>query len=191
MKLISTRFRTSIYIATIRIVVRMTITPSKTMIEREYEWMVEQNDSVVPLINDVRELLSEQYGKTVKPVSTEEYTDSVTDVFEHGELAINVTALSMCLKKLHLDEDYTGFIVDEILGRELASMIAGRQPSHLFGQGTFYYCELVMDDDGLTTGMDDLIAGIAAGFQVRIPGWEWSEPASTCQFSPFSPDEQK
>jgi hypothetical protein len=146
--------------------------------------MMEQKDIVVPLINDVRELLSNQYDKAVEPVSDDDYTDSVTEVFEHGELAVNITGLSICLKSIYLDDDYTGFVVDEILGRELASMIAGRQPYHLFGQGTFYYCELVMDDDGLTTGVDDLIAGIAAGFQLRIPGWDWSEPASTRRFSP-------
>ena len=148
----------------------------------EQEWVRGRADRIVPLINDVRDDLGELFDTDVDRVERSAYRDAVDEVFADGDLAVNVAALVGLLRDLDVDGDYPGFVVDELLGRELAGMLAGQQPLRLLGEATFHYADVhVHDGAGPSAGADDLDAALAAGFQTRLPGWDW-----TATPSPFS-----
>jgi hypothetical protein len=152
---------------------------SPAAVEREHEWVRERVDVVVPLVNDVRADLGVAFDTTVAPISEPEYVAAVDEVFADGDLAVNVAALVALLRDLDVTGDYPGFVVDELLGRELAAMLAGQQPLRLLGEATFHYADIhTHGDDGDTAGADDLDAALAAGVQTRLPGWDWTEGAS-------------
>lgn len=153
----------------------MHLTP--TAVAREYEWVDGRADRIVGLINDVRADLGDLFETDVDTVTNEQYHDAVDDVFADGDLAVNVAALVWILRKLDVDDDYPGFVVDELLGRELAGMIAGNQPLRLLGEATFHYADVHVHE-GERAGADDLDAALAAGFQTRLPGWKWTETPS-------------
>jgi len=160
----------------------MELTPAT--VAHEQEWITERADRVVPLINSVRSDLGSLFGTDVEEVTGQQYDRAVDDVFADGDLAVNVAALVVILRNLDVQDDYPGFVVDELLGRELAGMIAGNQPLRLLGEATFHFADVHVhggDSDG--AGQDDLDAALAAGFQTRLPGWEW-----TARQSPFDPE---
>lgn len=153
---------------------------TSAVVAEEHEWVLERSERTVTLINDVRQQCGGFFDMNVDPVTEPQYRDAVDEVFANGDLAVNVAALIRLLRDLDVDEDYPGFIVDEFLGRELAGMIAGNQPLRLLGEATFHYAD-VQFHGGVGAGTDDLDAALAAGFQTRLPGWEWTETPS-----PFS-----
>jgi hypothetical protein len=152
----------------------MHVTP--TVVVEECEWVRSREDRIVPLINDVRDDLGELFETTVGEVSRGQYREAVDSVFADGDLAVNVAALVRLLKNLNVDDDYPGFVVDELLGRELAGMLAGTQPLRLLGEATFHYADVHVHEGN--AGTDDLDAALAAGFQTRLPGWDWTEGPS-------------
>lgn len=155
----------------------MELTPDRVAAERD--WVVDRADTVVPIINDVREDLGEIFETDVAHVTESQYRAEVDVVFADGDLAVNVAAMVAILRKLDVEGDYPGFIVDEILGRELAATIAGTQPLRTLGEATFHYTDVhVHGPEGENAGVDDLEAALAAGFQERIPGWTWTERES-------------
>ncbi|WP_436903303.1 hypothetical protein [Halovenus halobia] len=158
----------------------MHVTPA--VVAEEYEWVRSRGDRTVPLINEVREDLADLFETTVDPVTDQQYNDAVETVFADGDLAVNVASLVRLLRNLDVDGDYPGFIVDELLGRELAGMLAGTQPLRLLGEATFHYADVHVHEGD--AGADDLDAALAAGFQTRLPGWNWTEGPS-----PFSVSE--
>ncbi len=158
----------------------MELTPERVVAERD--WVRQRGNSVVPIINDVRSDLGEVFDTDVDPVTDRQYREAVDAVFADGDLAVNVAAMVAILRDLDVEDDYPGFVVDEILGRELAATIAGRQPLRTLGEATFHYADVqVHGGDDENAGVDDLEAALAAGFQERIPGWNWTE-----RESPFS-----
>ena len=146
-------------------------------VAREHEWIRERAPIVVPLINDVRADLASAFDTDVGTVTPDTYRAEVDAVFADGDLAVNVAALSRLLCDLDVEGDYPGFVVDELLGRELAGTIAGNHPLRLLGEATFHYADVRTHTDG-PAGLDDLDAALAAGFQTRLPGWEWTETES-------------
>jgi hypothetical protein len=154
----------------------MELTP--TAVERERDWVRERADVVVPLVNDVRASLGDEFDTHVDAVSVEQYERAVDDVFAAGDRAVNVAALVAVLRDLDVSDDYPGFVVDELLGRELAAMIAGEQPLRLLAESTFHYADVTATDTDGGAGADDLDAALAAGFQTRLPGWSWIEADS-------------
>ncbi|AUX07872.1 hypothetical protein AArcSl_0217 [Halalkaliarchaeum desulfuricum] len=193
----------------------MRITPDTVVSERD--WIRERAPIVVPLINDTRTALGELFETDVGAVDHEQYRREVEVVFADGDRAVNVAGYVRLLRDLDVEGDYPGFVVDEVLGRNLASTIAGGQPLALLAEATFHYADSHVHyaeldaDDGRpapssgndtagfddpqddtagfddpqddTAGLDDLDAALAAGFQTRLPGWEWREGAS-----PFAVD---
>ncbi|MFB6253563.1 MAG: hypothetical protein ABEI06_03025 [Halobacteriaceae archaeon] len=157
----------------------MEVTPE--VVAQQHEWMLERATHIVPLINDLRSNLGEVYNVEVEKVSATQYRSSVNTVFDNGDLAVNVAALLVLLRDLDVSYDYPGFVVDELLGRELAGIIAGNQPYRLISQATFHRADVMVNYDDQTAGLDDVDAALAAGFQTRLPGWEW-----TNQKSPFN-----
>lgn len=158
----------------------MELTPA--VVEAERDWVAERGEVVVPLINDVRAQLASAFDSEVGSITTADYAAAVDAVFADGDLAVNVAALTRLLRDLDVAADYPGFVVDELLGRELAGCIAGNQPLRLLGEATFHYADVTTHTEG-TAGADDLDAALAAGFQTRLPGWPW-----TAQPSPFGVD---
>ena len=150
----------------------MDLTPER--VHREAQWVVDRADTVVPLINDTRDRLGEAFDTTVDPVDPAEYREAVATVFARGEVAVNVAAYVGLLRDLDVDGDHPGFVVDEVLGRELAAAIAGGTPLSLLAQATFHYADVTTHSSG-GAGIDDLDAALAAGFQTRLPGWAWRE----------------
>ena len=152
-------------------------------VAREREWVLERADVVVPLVNDVRGALGDAFDTDVDAVTDAQYRGAVEDVFADGDRAVNVAALVALLRDLDVTDDYPGFVVDELLGRELAAMIAGEQPLRLLAESTFHYADVHTSGDADdAAGADDLDAALAAGVQTRLPGWAWTEAES-----PFDP----
>ncbi|SIQ81115.1 hypothetical protein SAMN05421858_0478 [Haladaptatus litoreus] len=156
----------------------MHLSPSR--VAAEHEWVRDRTE-VVALINRVRAELGDAFETTVAEITESEYRTEVDAVFADGDLAVNVAGLVAILRELDVDGDYPGFVVDELLGRELAGMIAGNQPLRLLGEATFHYTDVLHHEDDKAAGVDDLEAALAAGFQTRLPGWKWTESES-----PFS-----
>ncbi|MFB6307708.1 MAG: hypothetical protein ABEH35_00110 [Haloarculaceae archaeon] len=179
----------------------MHVTPAT--VEKQERWVRDRAPAVVVLVNETRERLGEEFDVAVDPITERQYHDVVDDVFADGDLAVNVATLVALLRELDVQDDYPGFVVDEVLGRELAGMIAGDQPLRLLAEATFHYADVTThavpadgeagdadeetgrDTDGETAsaGADDLDAALAAGVQTRLPGWPWRETAS-----PFTPE---
>ncbi|GAB3674212.1 hypothetical protein [Halopiger thermotolerans] len=158
----------------------MRLTPDRVAGERE--WVRDRADRVVPIINDVRDELGEVFETDVDHVTERQYRAEVDAVFADGDLAVNVAALVAILRDLDVEGDYPGFVVDELLGRELAATIAGSQPLRTLGEATFHYADVQVHGRAEeNAGVDDLEAALAAGFQERLPGWNWTE-----RESPFS-----
>ncbi|ERH01460.1 MAG: hypothetical protein J07HN6_01012 [Halonotius sp. J07HN6] len=108
------------------------------------------------------------------------YRQEVNRVFADGDVAVNVAAYCGLLRDLDVDGDYPGFVVDEVLGRQLAATIAGGQPLSVLAQATFHFADIhTHGDDTDAAGADDLDAALAAGFQTRLPGWNWQEGESS------------
>ncbi|ELZ09735.1 hypothetical protein C478_16187 [Natrinema thermotolerans DSM 11552] len=155
----------------------MHVTPTRVVEERD--WVRDRAETVVPIINDVRDDLGEIFDTEVDSITTEQYRTEVDVVFADGDLAVNVAAMVAILRELDVEGDYPGFVVDELLGRELAATIAGRQPLRTLGEATFHYADLhVHGDASENAGVDDCEAALAAGFQERLPGWDWTERES-------------
>lgn len=162
----------------------MRLTPDRVV--DEYEWVRGRADVVVPLLNDVRDGLGDLFDTEVDPVTEEAYLSEVDAVFADGDRAVNLAALVAVLRELDVDGDYPGFVVDEMLGRELAGTIAGTQPLRLLGEATFHYADVHThgDADRESAGADDLDAALAAGFQTRLPGWDWQKSESPFAVAP-------
>lgn len=155
----------------------MHLTPAR--VEREYEWVRDRGDVVVPLVNEVRADLGERFGVVVDPIEHADYCAAVDATFADGDRAVNVAALVALLRELDVEGDYPGFVVDELLGRELAATISGEQPLRTLGEATFHYADLCHHGDAdEPAGVDDCEAALAAGVQELLPGWDWTERES-------------
>ena len=153
----------------------MQLTPEVVRAERD---RLRDNDRIVPLINDTRDVLAKLFDTDVDHVSVAAYREEVETVFADGDRAVNVAALAGLLRDLHVTDDYPGFVVDELLGRELAGTVAGGRPLSLLAEATFHVADVHVHRDDAPAGQDDLDAALAAGFQTRLPGWDWTESDS-------------
>ncbi|TKX82399.1 hypothetical protein [Halorubrum sp. SD626R] len=161
----------------------MRVTPETVRDERA--WVRDRASVIVPLINETRERLGTLFETDVDPVSRAAYRAEVDAVFADGEVAVNVAGCVALLRDLDVAGDYPGFVVDEVLGRELAATVAGGRPLSLLAEATFHLVDVRVSedatapgDDAGTAGADDLDAALAAGFQTRLPGWKWREGES-------------
>jgi len=148
-----------------------------TRVAAECEWVHDRADVVVPLVNEVRSELGSAFDTHVDPIDTADYERVVAATVADGDRAVNVAALVAFLRGMDVADDYPGFVVDEWLGRELAAIIAGEQPLRLLAEATFHFAD-IHHHAGASAGMDDLDAGLAAGVQTRLPGWDWTEGES-------------
>ncbi len=155
----------------------MRVTPA--VVADEYEWVRGRADVVVPLVNETRARLGEQFDVDVPGIDGDDYDEAVDAAFADGDRAVNVAALVAILRDLDVEDDYPGFVVDELLGRELAAMLAGDQPLRLLAEATFHVADVhTHGGPEESAGADDLDAALAAGVQTRLPGWPWTEGES-------------
>lgn len=159
----------------------MELTPESVAAERD--WVRQQAAVVVPLINEVRARLAEAFDAEVSTVGADAYRAEVDAVFADGDTAVNVAALVDLLRRLDVEADHPGFVVDELLGRRLAAFIAGGGALSVLAEATFHYADIHHHADG-GAGSDDLEAGLAAGFQSRLPGWAWRDRPSPFGIEP-------
>ena len=97
---------------------------------------------------------------------------------------VNLAGYVVLLREIDVDGDYPGFVVDVVSGRQLAAMIAGGQPLSVLAQATLHIADAYTHGDAdEVAGADDLDAALAAGFQTRLPGWDWQDGDS-----PFAVD---
>jgi len=167
----------------------MRLTPASVAAERDR--LRDRAPTVVPLLNETRAALGEVFDTEVDPVTETTYRREVDRVFADGDRAVNVAALAGLLRDLDVEGDYPGFVVDELLGRRLASTIAGGQPLALLAEATFHFSDTRTHggpDDA--AGADDLDAALAAGFQTRLPGWSWREGDSPFAVPPREADRE-
>lgn len=150
----------------------VTLTPSTVASERDR--LRDRAPEVVAVINETRDRLGEIFAVEVEPVTVAQYRDEVDTVFRDGAVGVNIAGYVALLRDLDVVDDYPGFVVDEVLGRELAATIAGGQPLSLLAQATFHFADIHTHTDG-PAGADDLDAALAAGFQSRLSGWAWRE----------------
>jgi hypothetical protein len=167
----------------------MRVTPETVRDERE--WVRTRAPVVVPLINETRDRLGTLFETDVDSVTREAYRREVDTIFADGEVAVNVAGCVALLRDLDVAGDYPGFVVDEVLGRELAATVAGGRPLSLLAEATFHLVDVHVSEDETapsgdsgTAGADDLDAALAAGFQTRLPGWQWREEASPFAVGP-------
>ncbi|MFW5964069.1 MAG: hypothetical protein ACOCQM_04325 [Natronomonas sp.] len=154
----------------------MKLTPETVAAERA---RVRKNEAIPALMNDVRSRLGQLFGVGVDHVTAEQYRTEVDAVFSDGDRAVNVAALCGILRDLDCEGDYPGFVVDEFLGRKLAATIAGSEPHATLAEATFHFADVHTHGEAdEAAGADDLDAALAAGFQTRLPGWEWTESES-------------
>jgi hypothetical protein len=155
---------------------------TRETVRDQREWIRERTPFVIDLINEVRAGLGDQFDVDVDTVTEAQVDDAVDAVFADGDRAVNVAAMTAILRDLDVEGDYPGFVVDELIGRELAATIAGGQPLRLLAEATFYYADIRThgdpEDPDAGAGLDDLDAALAAGFQTRLPGWPWREHPS-------------
>jgi hypothetical protein len=155
----------------------MDLTPERVV--AEHRRLRGRAARVVPLVNGVRADLGEAFGVDVPGIDAADYRAGVDEAFADGDLAINVAALAGLLRDLDVTADYPGFVVDELLGRELAAALAGPQPLRLLAEATFHYADIYVHGPAdEAAGADDLDAALAAGVQTRLPGWPWRERTS-------------
>ncbi|WP_435063254.1 hypothetical protein [Halobaculum sp. EA56] len=166
----------------------MRLTPAVVAAERDR--LRERARVVVPLVNETRAALGDLFDADVDPIDDAQYRREVDRVFADGDRAVNVAALAGLLRDLDVEGDYPGFVVDELLGRRLASTIAGGQPLALLAEATFHFADTrVHGAAGDAAGADDLDAALAAGFQTRLPGWSWREGGSPFAVEPVGSDD--
>lgn len=155
----------------------MNVTP-ETVVEQR-EWIRGRAPTIADIVNETRVGLGDQFDVDVASVDEVQIRAAVDAMFADGDLAVNVAALVAVLRDLDVDNDYPGFVVDELLGRELAAMVAGEQPLRLLAEATFHYADVrTHGGPDAAAGADDLDAALAAGFQTRLPGWPWRERPS-------------
>ncbi|WP_338741922.1 hypothetical protein [Haloplanus salilacus] len=153
----------------------MRLTPET--VAAEHEWVRDRAPTVVPVVNETRARLGDHFGVEVDDVTRGAYREEVDTVFADGDRAVNVAGYVSLLRDLDVEGDYPGFVVDETLGRALAETIAGGDPFATLAGATFHFADVTVHTEG-GAGADDLDAALVAGFQTRLPGWEWTEGES-------------
>ncbi len=147
---------------------------SENTVDEFYQFFEDNSEEIVDLINYSREKLGEEFDENVKKADEKNVKKELRKVLENKDLALNIAALYKIGKDLEIKNDYSGIIVDEIIGKNIAATIAESEPKKTLAEATFHYMDIHYNS-GSTEGEDDLISGIAAGLQTRIKGWKWQE----------------
>jgi hypothetical protein len=133
------------------------------------------------LVNEVRARFAIAFKQNVAQVSDEQVRAAARELFRDPALAINLACLIQLCIAIRADEDFPELIIDDHLGALMAETIAGTEPNRLFARTTFHVIDAIVkkEIDAIIedeyVAEDDLLAGLAAGFETVLPGWEWQE----------------
>lgn len=153
----------------------------RVTIEEARGFVREHTPLIVELINRVRETYAKNLNQKIAPVTQEQVQREVDRLFSDWYVALNLAVLIVLSTTLEAEEDYEAFIVDEILGQAIAETIAAGVPYRNFAQSTFYLLDSGQKEElhravpRRSLATDDALAGIAAGLEAILPGWEWME----------------
>lgn len=134
-------------------------------------------EEITELINLARNRLGDVFGEDVDVVTEDDVRREFSETLQDDDLALNLAALYKIGVELEVRNDYAGFVVDELIGRRIAGSIAGSDPQQTLAEATFHYIDVhtgeVLEEG--VAGYDDVVAGVAAGIQTRLPGWNWQK----------------
>ena len=152
---------------------------SPETVEELDAYVGENLDEITALVNDARDRLGDAFDEDVDEVTRDDVRVEFDAFLEDEDAALNVSALYRVGIELEVRNDYAGFVVDEMIGRRIASTVAETDPERTLAEATFHYIDVhtneVLDEEERTAGEDDVLAGLAAGVQTRLPGWDWQE----------------
>jgi hypothetical protein len=152
---------------------------SRDTIDEFHAFADDHIDELTALVNFARRSLGETFDEDVPDATPEQVRAELDAALADDDLALNVAALYKVGLGLDVRNDYAGFVVDEMIGRRLANCIAGDDPRQTLAEATFHYVDVhtaeVIDEAAEGAGFDDVLAGIAAGVQCRLPGWDWHD----------------
>lgn len=158
-----------------------TIVVDQKTIEQARSFVLKHSALIVDLINRVRQLYAKNLHQKISPVTSDQVQDAMERLFRDRYTSLNLATLITLANSLESEEDYEAFVVDEILGQAIAETIAPGVPYRNFAQGTFHLLDALFKDDLHRAvprhflASDDALAGIAAGLEAMLPGWEWME----------------
>lgn len=160
---------------------RGSITINNEGIETALQYVLEQAPLIKRLINETRARYAEAFQQTVAPVTEEQVQGAARALFRDPALAINIACLIQLCLALRAAEDFSELVIDDHLGALVAETIAGIEPNRQFARSTFHIIDAmikkeidaIVEDEFIAE--DDLLAGLAAGFEAILPGWAWQE----------------
>ncbi len=152
---------------------------SRDTVDELRTFLDEELDVLTELVNFGRRRLGDAFDENVDEVSRDEVMAEFDELLSDGDRALNLAALYRVGVDLEVENDYAGFVVDELIGRRIAASVADNDPGGTLAEATFHYLDVyadeVVDEDERSAGYDDVVAGFAAGVQTRLPGWDWQE----------------
>jgi hypothetical protein len=157
----------------------VTIDSNRTAAALDY--ILERAPLLARLVNEVRSRFAVAFKQKVAPVTEGQVRQAARELFRDPALAINIACLIQLCIAIRAEEDFPELIIDDHLGALMAETIAGTEPNRLFARTTFHVIDAVVkkEIDAIIedeyVAEDDLLAGLAAGFETVLPGWEWQE----------------
>jgi phosphatidylglycerophosphatase A len=151
-------------------------------IERVRSLLIDEAPNIACLVNKLRQHYTKVFDTDVDMVNSAQVVEAVEQLFDDYPTALNIASLVAISLALRGAEDYEVFIVDELLGSSLAETIAGGEPNRAYACASFHVLDVTMKaevgecfdvEDELQLAVDDALAGLAAGFEAILPGWDW------------------
>jgi hypothetical protein len=145
------------------------------------QYILERAAVLVRLINEVRARFAVAFGQDVGSVTEDQLRNAARTLFRDPALAINIACLIQLCLAVRAEEDFPELVIDDHLGALMAETIAGTEPNRLFARTTFHVIDAIIkkEIDAIVedeyVAEDDLLGGLAAGFETVLPGWEWQE----------------
>ncbi len=152
---------------------------SRETVEELEAFLEDELPVLTDLVNFSRDRLGEAFDEDIDSVSEEDVERELQMVLADDDRALNLAALYRLGVDLDVENDYAGFVVDELIGRRIAASVADADPEVTLAEATFHYLDVytdeVVEEEDRSAGYDDVVAGFAAGVQTRLPGWNWQE----------------
>ena len=166
----------------------VTISPEGTAAALNY--VLERAPLLTRLINEVRGRFAIAFRQPVAAVTEEQVGAATRELFRDPALAVNLACIIQLCLAIRAAEDFPELIIDDHLGALMAETIAGVEPNRLFARTTFHVIDAIIkkEIDAIVedeyVAEDDLVAGLAAGFETILPGWEWQERRAQAMAGP-------
>jgi len=161
-----------------------TMTIDEETVARAHQLLLQEAAGITELVNRARQYYRQVFTTEITPVEPCQVRAAIDDLFADTPRALNLACLLGVAFSLHGREDYEVFIVDELLGAAIADLIAGGEPNRTFARANFHVLDVVLKPalrecfgpgDDRQLAVDDALAGLAAGFEAILPGWDWMD----------------